>query len=112
MEYSQCSPSQQLQQPHQKQQQQARLSRDDSGSVAEMDDGWFSKCRCEGGSCLLAHCSASITSPCMHNSHHQWRMSSADIFDIFLSKRCRPATLTCLLLVLRSLQGLRLHDSP
>lgn len=81
MEYSQCSPSQQLQQPHQKQQQQERLSRDDSGSIAEMDDGWFSKCRCEGSSCMVAHCSASITSQCMHSSHHQWRMPSGDIFD-------------------------------
>lgn len=53
MEYSQCSPSQQLQQPHQKQQQQERLSRDDSGSIAEMDDGWFSKCR--GCGCMTAH---------------------------------------------------------
>jgi hypothetical protein len=43
MEYSQCSPSQQLQQ--QQQQQAAQLQRDDSGSFAGMDDGWFSKCR-------------------------------------------------------------------
>jgi hypothetical protein len=43
MEYSQCSPSQQMQQ---QQQQQAQLNRDDSGSFAGMDDGWFSKCRC------------------------------------------------------------------
>ncbi|KAF6264978.1 hypothetical protein COO60DRAFT_1481814, partial [Scenedesmus sp. NREL 46B-D3] len=50
MELSQCQLSQQLQQ---QQQQSVQLNREDSGSCAEMDDGWFSKCR--GCGCMTAH---------------------------------------------------------